>query len=618
LYRIVNPIINLQGVVSDTNKKRDITEISQESSTELQLAVELADLNALEENRVEITDLQERSRRAVTGDISREDKQFWDNYLDVSNLRDFRRTAYQADAGYSIRYNALTGQNEMFVAGSRKSVRDWTQNLAEGARSIARHPLVRNVVTAGSILTGQPEILAAYSTYAANAELAGDVSIEYRKQFAKQLQDQAKLYDVKVIYGHSRGAAVMSDIQFDGVKIGLDGFTEGVDNVDFINITNAGGLIDKTISKKTGRVELKGRGFHDVTKTSRPHEKRLPHSVKRVREAMAKYSKYEDVRLKKRNTIARTYDALRKSASVRKRVKSMVENTIGPELKKTRDKFGSYLTDRFKDLAKERIRKTKEKSRVNRDKKTEKMRRKYDFEHWDTKNPGVGIRQYTRHEREQLQTPQSYLKKGKRIREDETSGTDDVTQYLIEMQQLEDRDRQIQKRLKLLSALAPAQPLPLPPPIERGRKDKKGRRRQKPVVDSTQKDIRLFSVPWDTTSQRSEKTVKTKPRSSIEFWDSYVEKALWNHFGESSPYKKTKFADWSDKPEADEAINLLIKNVKTSDYQLGLKRQLIKILASRQHDNDQKLSVALKSLRRTIKNDDDAENKFNQLLKDLN
>jgi len=113
----------------------------------------------------------------------------------------FANKAYSAPHGYAIRVNKRTGEKEMFVRGTtfRRGGVEWLQNIAESPLSYA----------GGLVPT-----------------ISRDVSKHFRRKYSKFLSDIARKEKVDVIYGHSRGAAVVEDMHVPGAtKLALDGAT---------------------------------------------------------------------------------------------------------------------------------------------------------------------------------------------------------------------------------------------------------------------------------------------------------------------------------------------------------------------------------------------------------
>lgn len=121
----------------------------------------------------------------------------------------FGDQAYDAERGYRIRTNPLTGEKEMFVAGTRNA-KDWLANLTEGVwmntglRQIPIDPF------------------------------------RYRTRYSKELSDIAKEKGVTRVFGHSRGAALVNDMQGDFEKVGLDGAMMLAKDKNMMNLTGAG------------------------------------------------------------------------------------------------------------------------------------------------------------------------------------------------------------------------------------------------------------------------------------------------------------------------------------------------------------------------------------------
>lgn len=117
------------------------------------------------------------------------------------SFSDFADKAYKAKRGYAVRINPKTGEKEMFVRGTtfKRGGVEWAQNVLETPLS---------------------------SMVGLGTTIAGDISRHIRGKYSKFLTDVAKREKVKVVYGHSRGAAVVNDMKIPGVrKYGLDGAT---------------------------------------------------------------------------------------------------------------------------------------------------------------------------------------------------------------------------------------------------------------------------------------------------------------------------------------------------------------------------------------------------------
>lgn len=159
-----------------------------------------------------------------------------DEVVTRNTLRDrsfdaFAKQAYASKEGYAIRVNPTNGQKEMFVAGTR-NVFDWAANLAE-------------VKYKGKLF--------------------------YRKRAVAKYQKIAKANGVDVIYGHSRGGALVGDIVAEkGTrKVGLDAATIISGDKRMPNYRQGGflGTFDRTIGF-TGKNQkiVKSKRFHKVWK----------------------------------------------------------------------------------------------------------------------------------------------------------------------------------------------------------------------------------------------------------------------------------------------------------------------------------------------------------------
>lgn len=127
----------------------------------------------------------------------------------VANTRtwgfnDLASRAYKNERGYAIRTNPRTGEREMFVAGTRKN-KDWLANAGGSLYSatVGRSKPARFV----SRKVGFEKL--AYG---------------HRIRYAKHLDMVADREGVDVVYGHSRGHALVNDMRNKRVtKVGLDG-----------------------------------------------------------------------------------------------------------------------------------------------------------------------------------------------------------------------------------------------------------------------------------------------------------------------------------------------------------------------------------------------------------
>jgi len=104
--------------------------------------------------------------------------------------------AYSSPSGYSIRKNPYTGEVEMFVRGTtfKRGGAEWAQNLLESP--------------VGAMVATPWHALSKYG----------------RERHSNYLSKIARDKGVDVIYGHSRGAAIVVDMNVPGAtKVGVDG-----------------------------------------------------------------------------------------------------------------------------------------------------------------------------------------------------------------------------------------------------------------------------------------------------------------------------------------------------------------------------------------------------------
>lgn len=129
-------------------------------------------------NRYERRSRQQPIRRSGTSFVKRT--------VNDKSFGDFADKAYKAKRGYAIRRNPTTGEKEMFVRGTtfKRGGVEWLQNLAEAP---------------------------GFANVGLGEQLVGDFSRHIRGKYSKFLSGIAKKERVTVIYGHSRGGAVVND-----------------------------------------------------------------------------------------------------------------------------------------------------------------------------------------------------------------------------------------------------------------------------------------------------------------------------------------------------------------------------------------------------------------------
>lgn len=153
--------------------------------------------------------------------------------LEKEDFGEFSKTAYASKEGYAIRMNPYTGEKEMFVAGTR-DVGQWALNVQEGA-SMKLDAHRKKVMTQ----LGVPPELQDHVWFET------DQSWLYKKtrgKTEKELADIAKREGVDVVYGHSRGAALIADSKWDPDTrvVALDGAMMLAKNKDVWNLNEGG------------------------------------------------------------------------------------------------------------------------------------------------------------------------------------------------------------------------------------------------------------------------------------------------------------------------------------------------------------------------------------------
>lgn len=113
----------------------------------------------------------------------------------------FARSAYTSPYGYSIRVNPFTKELEMFIAGTRDFF-DWVLNTYDAIHhSMFDAPRVATVLHFERVVRGR---------------------------------------NVQVVYGHSRGAAIVSDLNVNVTKIGLNSAMVLASDKSMLNINEWG------------------------------------------------------------------------------------------------------------------------------------------------------------------------------------------------------------------------------------------------------------------------------------------------------------------------------------------------------------------------------------------
>lgn len=193
------------------------------------------------------------------------DPEYWENYFEQSRLNAFKNEAYERKEGYSVRTNPFTGNKELFIAGTR-SGGEWLQNIIEGAE------------------------------HAGLPSAAGWLSERSKRHYADRLEEIIEREGVTVVYGHSRGAAIMSLINSPGVtKVGIDGASFIGHKESYLNIIQSrsvSGLGDNLIAMgHDNNIRLKQRAFHDVTRAKKHKKLKVSSGTEKRQKARAEASK---------------------------------------------------------------------------------------------------------------------------------------------------------------------------------------------------------------------------------------------------------------------------------------------------------------------------------------
>lgn len=132
-------------------------------------------------------------------------------------FQEFAKEAYSAPDGYSIRINPVTNKKEMFVAGTR-DLSQWALNFYDGLLHMYGY--------------GNIQILDIW---------------RFRKQ--NELGQIATDNGVEVVYGHSRGGALVADMPLNQCtqRVGLDAAMMLAVNKNMVNLNEDRGQDRKSV-----------------------------------------------------------------------------------------------------------------------------------------------------------------------------------------------------------------------------------------------------------------------------------------------------------------------------------------------------------------------------------
>lgn len=164
----------------------------------------------------------------------------------TSNMNNFKQKAYDSPGGAAIRVNPITGEKEMFIAGSRTG-KDIRESMTLFAKSFV------------------------HAKFGPLSQFGQDVVAE-KQADAEFLIELARENGVKVVYGHSAGSVLASYFPQDEFKvIGINGATRLHEDRDIVNIRD-NTILDMAISKrgtifsKKKDMIVEGYEYHDATK----------------------------------------------------------------------------------------------------------------------------------------------------------------------------------------------------------------------------------------------------------------------------------------------------------------------------------------------------------------
>lgn len=161
---------------------------------------------------------------------------------------EFTKVAYGSVDGFAIRVNPFTCQKEMMIAGTRDAAQ-WALNLTELVLSMDSSEQLFGPATSAALK-------------------------EPRERKTAFFESIANTEQVDVIYGHSRGGAIVADMNTTAFKVGLDAAMVIAENKDMINFNEGGtgslgsgfdGLIGLT-GKNNVSVDLSEDSMHKVWK----------------------------------------------------------------------------------------------------------------------------------------------------------------------------------------------------------------------------------------------------------------------------------------------------------------------------------------------------------------
>ena len=182
--------------------------------------------------------------------------------IEGHDFAEFANAAYENPEGYAVRINPLTGQKEMFIAGTRTQ-QDWFSNVAEV------RPLGGGLITRTE-----------FGHLADTLQSSGGWehhATPWRDEAQKKYEAIAEEEGIEVIYGHSRGGAIVADMDLPGSvqKVGLDAAMVIADNKDMYNYYEAGEGVRGwrwIKSRFDAMIGISGKHNKHLDKSSRFHQ----------------------------------------------------------------------------------------------------------------------------------------------------------------------------------------------------------------------------------------------------------------------------------------------------------------------------------------------------------
>lgn len=175
-------------------------------------------------------------------DITHEKAQEAIRAIHDSDFKEFVNESYKDKHGYAIRVNPKTGKKEMMVAGSR-NVGDWVSNFFDAGLHLAEDTVGKafdkmwetGLEGVSEMFTGSKKMGEEFSHIIHRPSITG---LDFwRKNASEHYSEIAEAEGVDVVYGHSRGGAIVADMDIpEFEKVGLDAAMYIADDKDMLNI----------------------------------------------------------------------------------------------------------------------------------------------------------------------------------------------------------------------------------------------------------------------------------------------------------------------------------------------------------------------------------------------